>query len=168
VVPFTLCISVCSSDAIKFSPIGGRIHVQLEASNFIVNPFAAAANLSLLIGDNKYSIHPQPSPPSPPIPHAAAVPPYLDPIYGSGSTPMLSGSGPASSATPIAYQDIPSMPMPLPEILGTLMVRVSVRDAGPGVPAAEAAHLFQAYMQVSAGKTQKGNGTGLGLSISKS
>ena len=148
------------TNAIKFSPVSGKIHVQLTASNFIVSPFAAAANASLMAGDNKFSIHPQPSPPSTPAPGTPADP-------SSNATPILSaypsGSGDLSGA-PAAS----TLPLPLPEILGTLQVRVSVRDSGPGVPPAEAAHLFSAYMQVSAGKNQKGNGTGLGLSISKS
>jgi K+-sensing histidine kinase KdpD len=53
-------------------------------------------------------------------------------------------------------------------VLGTIHVRVSVKDSGPGVSVENSQHLFQMYGQVSAGKTQKGSGTGLGLSISKS
>lgn len=163
-LPLTLClaVSVFFSSAIKFSPIGGRIHVQLSASNFIVNPFAAAANLSLMVGDNKYTMNPYPSPPVTPImPNRTFETPILiDPQSTPLTTLHVGVNDTSSPANPL--------PLPLPDVLGTLQVRVSVTDSGPGVPQAEAAHLFQAYMQVSAGKSQQGQGTGLGLSISKS
>ena len=170
------------TNAVKFSPHAGRIQVTMEAYDFRVSPYAAAANASLLLNDGKYSLYPQPSPPSTPATvdgmaaHAQGVgaQSHVAPstsVDTNTSMPSTPNLGPSHTNLPpgaSAATTIPAAPMALPEILGTMSVRVAVRDSGPGVPPAEAAHLFSAYMQVSAGKTQKGNGTGLGLSISKS
>jgi signal transduction histidine kinase len=45
------------------------------------------------------------------------------------------------------------------------MVRVSVSDRGPGIPAGEERELFERFMQVGAGKSRQVGGTGLGLNI---
>jgi signal transduction histidine kinase len=44
---------------------------------------------------------------------------------------------------------------------------VSVRDTGPGIPAADQAELFQEFQQADNAITRKKRGTGLGLAISK-
>jgi len=187
------------TNSIKFSPMSGRITVTLEAYNFKVSPYAAAANASLIAGDGKYSLVPPPpqathSQPARSPPTSIPVTPREAPSQQSSedgaiagqlesssvqSTPLLQRgangepinnihAGSSSSTSALPPRPVYHPPQPLPDLLGTLTVRVSVRDAGPGVPASEASHLFQAYQQVAAGKTQKGNGTGLGLSISKS
>ena len=46
-------------------------------------------------------------------------------------------------------------------------VRFSVTDTGPGISEIDAKKLFEPFVQIRAGSTQKGNGTGLGLSICK-
>jgi signal transduction histidine kinase len=46
-------------------------------------------------------------------------------------------------------------------------VRCSVADSGPGIPANEAAKIFDKFYQVEQANKQKAKGTGLGLAISK-
>jgi len=46
-------------------------------------------------------------------------------------------------------------------------VRVSIRDAGPGIPASEQEKIFEKFYQVTQDGGQKPKGTGLGLAISK-
>jgi len=48
---------------------------------------------------------------------------------------------------------------------GTL--RVSVRDSGPGIPAADQARLFEPFQQLDSSIRRRHGGSGLGLSISK-
>ena len=159
------------TNAIKFSPNNGRIQVAMEAYSFQVSPYAAAANASILAQDGKYSFFPQHSPPVslPPSPRLPDT--GTDDAQGNDGADLEAGASASASAssTPFIVPPTPILqPLPLPEVLGTIYVRVSVRDSGPGVPAESASHLFSMYGQVSAGKTQKGSGTGLGLSISKS
>ena len=52
------------------------------------------------------------------------------------------------------------------EIIG-LMVRVSVADQGPGIPAAQQEVIFERYHQTGTPETAKVEGTGLGLAICK-
>ena len=51
--------------------------------------------------------------------------------------------------------------------LSSGMVRLIVRDTGPGLSAADQAHLFQKYVRLSARATAGEHSTGLGLSIVK-
>jgi PAS domain S-box-containing protein len=46
-------------------------------------------------------------------------------------------------------------------------VKLSVADNGPGIPAAEAAKIFDRFYQIEQVNKQKAKGTGLGLAISK-
>jgi histidine kinase len=46
-------------------------------------------------------------------------------------------------------------------------VQCSVTDTGPGIPAAEAAKIFDKFYQVEPSNKQKTKGTGLGLTIAK-
>ena len=48
------------------------------------------------------------------------------------------------------------------------VLRISVRDSGPGISLDDQAKLFGKYVQFNPGMLQKGNGSGLGLWISKS
>jgi len=47
-------------------------------------------------------------------------------------------------------------------------VKVSVKDTGPGISAANQKKLFGQYVQFNAAQLQQGKGSGLGLWISKS
>jgi light-regulated signal transduction histidine kinase (bacteriophytochrome) len=58
--------------------------------------------------------------------------------------------------------------LPISSILGTALIRIAVQDTGSGVSIEHQNNLFQAYMQIEAGKNQKGLGSGLGLCISVS
>jgi PAS domain S-box-containing protein len=46
-------------------------------------------------------------------------------------------------------------------------VSVSVRDTGVGIPAERLGHVFEPFVQVDAGHTQRSEGSGLGLAISR-
>ena len=48
------------------------------------------------------------------------------------------------------------------------VVQIDVTDNGPGIPAAQAEHIFERFTRGDAGLTQRVGGTGLGLAISKS
>jgi len=47
-------------------------------------------------------------------------------------------------------------------------VQIEVTDNGPGIPPAQADHIFERFVRGDAGLTQRVGGTGLGLAISKS
>jgi signal transduction histidine kinase len=47
-------------------------------------------------------------------------------------------------------------------------VQIAVTDTGPGIPAAEATHIFEQFYQIATAGRQKTTGTGLGLAIAKS
>jgi signal transduction histidine kinase len=53
------------------------------------------------------------------------------------------------------------------EKLDAEWVKFSVADTGPGIPAEEAAKIFDKFYQVEQSNKQKTRGTGLGLAISK-
>ncbi len=53
------------------------------------------------------------------------------------------------------------------ERLDAQWVKLSVADTGPGIPAEEAARIFDKFYQVEQSNKQKVRGTGLGLAISK-
>ncbi len=53
-------------------------------------------------------------------------------------------------------------------ILNDSMVRVSVRDHGPGIPESFQKRLFERFAQADSSDTRKAQGTGLGLNITKS
>ena len=50
---------------------------------------------------------------------------------------------------------------------GALLVRLSIADTGPGIPADRMGRLFNSFSQVDASTTRRYGGTGLGLAISK-
>ncbi len=48
------------------------------------------------------------------------------------------------------------------------VVQIDVIDNGPGIPSAQAEHIFERFVRGDAGLTQRVGGTGLGLAIAKS
>jgi signal transduction histidine kinase len=46
-------------------------------------------------------------------------------------------------------------------------IEISVRDSGPGVPAAELTNIFRPFFRVSDARERKTGGTGLGLAITE-
>jgi signal transduction histidine kinase len=129
----------------QFTPIGGMVRVSLDVSRFEVNPLASIASDQLLVAMG------------------------LDPKHRSASRGSRAHHSwhqpPASNSLEFdGGHHQPDMVRPIvPELLGTVMVKVSVQDSGPGIPLEHQAHIFEAYHQVQAGKIQQGNGTGLGL-----
>lgn len=49
----------------------------------------------------------------------------------------------------------------------TVMIEVSVKDSGIGIPPEGQAHLFEAFMQADSSMTRRFGGTGLGLTLSR-
>ena len=50
---------------------------------------------------------------------------------------------------------------------GDAAVTIRVRDAGPGIPAAQLEKVFEAYYRLESARSQAGGGTGLGLGIAR-
>jgi two-component system sensor histidine kinase SenX3 len=48
-----------------------------------------------------------------------------------------------------------------------VMVRVAVRDEGPGIPASERENIFKLFYQMDGSSTRRAGGLGLGLSLAK-
>ena len=55
----------------------------------------------------------------------------------------------------------------LPAAEEAVLIKVSVRDSGSGIPKDKQSQLFEPFYQVSSGTTKTAQGTGLGLTISK-
>jgi len=169
------------SNAVKFTPTGGLLRVSLDVSRFEANPLAVVASDHLMAamngrapGEQKPSRSTHASWLQAPTAEIGAGPAASNTAGATGidTTTGVVGAVTSASSTsadsdPPLSKSRPAAPI-LPELLGTVMVRVAVKDSGNGIPLDHQQHIFEAYMQVQAGKIQKGNGTGLGLNISKS
>ena len=144
------------SNAIKFTPTLGNVHVSLA----ILPVSPAQTTHALRDGAVKPSMHASPSA-----------------LIGAGSSaspasrhhaidmPTTAPSEPATSLHAAAVLGASvSWPGGVPS---AATFRISVRDTGVGVSEADQKKLFSPYMQILPGELQKGAGTGLGLSISQ-
>lgn len=160
-------------NAIKFTPTGGLVRVSLDLSRFEVNPLASIASDQLLLAQGINPKKREVSKSARSRQHASWHQPpsagTLDGFEGmqqrqgandstadGGSPTSGDGSGPlADGQRPKA----PKLRPIVPELLGTVMVRVNVKDSGAGIPLDHQQLIFQAYGGYD-GKIQKGNGTG--------
>jgi len=78
----------------------------------------------------------------------------------------LIGNGVKFTAIGTVSVHVTRDPHPLPEP-DKILLRVSVKDTGIGIPAEKIPLLFKAFSQVDTSTTRKWGGTGLGLAISK-
>jgi hypothetical protein len=120
------CALTMRFSAVKFSPAGGLIRVALEVSRFEANPLAVVASDQLLAYANGDR---EPLPSRSAQPHASWLQsPMQSPIQPS-SVEMVNMDEQAADGAVRARGA--SRPMPLiPELLGTVLVRVSVKDTG--------------------------------------
>jgi signal transduction histidine kinase/CheY-like chemotaxis protein len=173
-----VCLLAVIQNAVKFTPNGGLLRVSLDVSRFEANPLAVVASDHLMaqlngrpVGEQKPSRSTHASwlqaPPGAMLGHGRNR--SNDSAALAAAAAASSGDATAALApSPTKQQRPPPLAPLLPELLGTVMVRVAVKDSGNGIPVAHQAHIFEAYTQIAAGTLQKGNGTGLGLNISKS
>ena len=163
------------SNAIKFTPNLGNVHVSLAI--LPASP-SQPVHHTLQQRSNRPSLHSSPSPsPSP----GAGDSPSSSPVAGQHAIHIRTQS---SGAVPSAHSaanggGVVQQPSNVAAGFGALSVvwpsgvpssatfRISVRDTGVGVSAADQTKLFSPYMQILPGELQKGAGTGLGLSISQ-
>jgi len=141
------------SNAVKFTPTGGLLRVSLDVSRFEVNPLAVIASDQLLHeinggpADNKpsRSSHARASWLQAPTQAGMDVPPVATPVDSSA---VDGGVGGVPGTSPICGKQ-PRPPILIPELLGTVMVRVAVKDTGPGIPVDWQSQIFSAYMSAT-------------------
>lgn len=128
------------SNAIKFSPIEGAIHVTL--SIFPPSSVSTAARQSAA--------------------SAAAIAKHHELPSIDNDTPVLAYRKPLSLLPLAAFTQNTTAEgaTPDPPLPREALFRVSVRDTGVGISAADQDKLFSPYMQVLPGELQKGAGTG--------
>lgn len=147
------------SNAIKFTPSLGNVHVSLAilpaspnqttyALRDSTSKSAVQASSSIAVGNGPFA-----SPGT--VPHHAIDMPN-----------QPANSVPTHPAHPTNQTGSSSVPWPV-GISSSATFRISVRDTGVGVSESDQKKLFSPYMQILPGELQKGAGTGLGLSISQ-
>ena len=138
------CAAVLSN-AIKFTPHHGTVHVSLQ-----VLPSTPLQQSHMLANNNALQSTAPAQRNRPPSSHHSHS---IDIPASNPTSPSPSPSSPTS------------IPWP-PNLSSSAIFRISVRDTGVGVSAENQKKLFSPYMQILPGELQKGAGTGLGLSIS--
>lgn len=73
----------------------------------------------------------------------------------SGSVTVSADAGASGAAGPAASGE------------GGQLVRISVSDTGPGIPASEQQRVFEPFTQVDGGPTRAYNGAGIGLAVAR-
>jgi CheY-like chemotaxis protein len=108
--------------------------------------------------------------PSTNVPGAASAASALP--AGSPPTGVSAPGAPSPAGTPAAAGGLLSPGLSLAAMRWKppqhVRMRVSVKDSGRGLSAAELQQMFKPYVQLQSGEQQQGKGTGLGLNISKS
>ena len=150
------------SNAIKFTPTLGNVHVSLQILPATPPQTTHALRDSTCKPSTAQPGVSGPSGQSAAQPHSANGGPQhaIDILGPASSGDSLSGHPHGAASGPLSV----SWPA---HVSSAATFRISVRDTGVGVSEADQKKLFSPYMQILPGELQKGAGTGLGLSISQ-
>ena len=96
------------------------------------------------------------------------IPPFVEGDAGRLRQILLNLAGNAVKFTPSGTVALGVKTTPYDEGRGLIRLQFYVRDAGPGIPPGQSAHIFEPFAQADSSVSRKHGGTGLGLAISRS